>query len=184
MRLPCCAVEEQESVCWSMFFHKVCMPVYNLQKVPPHLPLQQITARLFSVFTIPCQVSSQFMVSHSCICSLCCFPALRNPLSILTPSACNLFQQCQEFFKHVLLCFSLHHLDMPAAGWLLRMLSLRATLMAFCWGKRSSKLLSFFVWFPWHQRIFFFAVLKHQAIPSREIWSSVRQEHGISGLEE
>lgn len=81
------------------------------------------------MFTIPCQVSSQFMVSHSCIYSLCCFSALRNPLSILKPAACNLSQQCQEIFKHVLLCFSLHHLDLSAAGWLLRMLSLRVR----CW---------------------------------------------------
>lgn len=48
-------------------------------------------ARLFSMFTRPCQASSQFMVSHSCVSSLCFFLSLRNLLSILKPSTHNLF---------------------------------------------------------------------------------------------
>lgn len=85
------AEEEKDRVSCSLFFQKVCMPVYNLQKLSPHLPLLRVTARLFSMFTRPCQVSSQFMVGHNCISSLCFFSALRNLLSILKSSTHNLF---------------------------------------------------------------------------------------------
>lgn len=125
--------EEKDSICCSLFFQKVCVPVYNLQRLSPHLPLLQLIVRLFSMFTRPCQVSSpQFTVSHSCVSSLCFFSALINLLSILKPYTNNLFLTVQGFSKHLLLCSSLHHSDLPAAGWLLRMLSLRATLLAFC----------------------------------------------------
>lgn len=90
----CCAVpeeEEKDRVCYSLLFQKVCMPVYNLQKLSPQLPLLWVTARLFLMFTRPCQVSSPFMVSHNCFSSLCFFSALRNLLSVLKPSTHNLF---------------------------------------------------------------------------------------------
>lgn len=46
--------EKEDSVCCSLFFWKVCIPVYNLQKLSPHLPLLRVTARLFTMFIRTC----------------------------------------------------------------------------------------------------------------------------------
>lgn len=39
--------QRRKSLRSSLFFYKIRVPVYNLQKLPPHLPLLQVTARLF-----------------------------------------------------------------------------------------------------------------------------------------
>lgn len=90
LRMPCCAKGGRGGQhLLQLVFPEGLRACLQPQKLSPHL--LWVTARLFSMLTRPCQVNSQFMVSHSCVNSLCFFAALRNLLSIHKPSAHNLF---------------------------------------------------------------------------------------------
>lgn len=133
----CCAMTEEadkDSICRSWLSRRsTCL--LTTSRSSPHISYSSQQG-FSSVFTWPCQVSSQFMVSQ-----LRQFPVLLSAWRNLefTLKSITFFWQCQGFSTHPLLCSSLHHSDLPAARWLLRMLSLKAILLAFYWGKKSNK---------------------------------------------
>lgn len=139
----CCAApkaKEKDSICCSLFFQTVHMPLKAPEAVSTSPTLMGHSKAFLKVYKTLRWVSS----SRSQLCQF--------PMFLLSPLPIT-FNNGKGSPNTTFLCFSLHHLHLPATGWLLRMLSLRATLL------KSNKVLLFFIWFPWHQRQFCFSAL-------------------------